>query len=88
MEDDNQERTLTQAERVISKFGGPKALVIALENAGYSRDVATIYKWTYAQSRGGTGGLIPTQALRYVLEAARIEGVMLTPNDLFPSKVA
>lgn len=72
---------MTQAERVIEKFGGPKNLARII-----GRDVATVYKWMYPKTKGGTGGLIPTQALTEVMAAARQQGIFLTTADLFPGR--
>lgn len=78
-------RRLTQAERVINRFGGIPALVKALHNAGFTKQRAAIYKWTYAKGQsGGTGGIIPTQNIPEILKAAELEGVILTANDLDP----
>jgi hypothetical protein len=75
----------TQAQRVIAKFGGIPALVRALGAAGKARDAANVYRWTYPKTKkGGTGGLIPSSAMADVLEAARLDGVLLTPEDIDP----
>ncbi len=78
------ERSYSQAERIINKFGGVPNLVKALETAGRPRHRQNIYRWTWPRERGGTGGVIPTSALEDVAEAARIEGVLLTPDDFDP----
>ncbi|MBL4743639.1 MAG: amino-acid N-acetyltransferase [Cycloclasticus sp.] len=54
------------AHFIISQFGGVKPLASAI-----NKDPATIYRWTYPKSKGGTGGLIPTSALHKISEAAR-----------------
>jgi hypothetical protein len=77
-------RPLTQAERVIARFGGVPGLVRALRQAGFHKQRAAIYKWTYPKSRGGTGGLIPTSAMHEILVAARMEGITLTAQDWDP----
>lgn len=76
---------VTQAERIIEKFGSVDDLVRALESIGKKKDRATVYRWTYPKSvKGGTGGIIPTASLIDVISAARAEGVLLTPEDLDP----
>ncbi len=75
-----------QAERIIKKFGNARALSRALQALGdpkKSRSPAVIYRWTYPRSRGGTAGRIPSNALDDVLAAARLEGIFITPEDLF-----
>lgn len=76
--------TATQAGRVLLKFGGARRLAFVLKQLGRPRDPATIYKWTYPQEKGGTGGTIPNHALDDVIAAARLAGVFLTADDLDP----
>ena len=76
----------SQAERIIDKFGGARNLSRAtrlLGSASKYRSPAVIYRWTYSRERGGTGGRIPSSALDAVLEAARLEGILITPHDLY-----
>jgi len=80
----------SQADRIISKFGGPPRLYEALKllaetehNPDITRDVATIYRWLYPRSRGGTDGVIPTSAQRDVQRAARLQGILITAEDWF-----
>lgn len=75
---------LTQAERVIRKFGGVRPLLNALIECGRKRTRTTIYKWTYATEAGGTGGLIPPRALNDVLHAAKLVGIKFSQEDLDP----
>lgn len=78
---DSRDAPLTQAERVIARFGGPATLARIL-----GKDPATVYRWTYSRAKGGTDGLIPSSALRQVLEAARREGIFIGPDDLYPGR--
>jgi hypothetical protein len=80
----DEEIIVTQAERIIERFGGVRNLIDALENIGIKRDLTNIYRWTYSKEKGGTGGLVPTTALIDVIAAARKEGVFLTQEDLDP----
>lgn len=77
-----------QAKRVIDRFGGPRRLARILKAIGRPKDPACIYRWTYPKERGGTGGIIPTSAWNDVLFAARVEGILLTVEDLFPNAKA
>jgi len=77
-------RTLSQAERIISKFGGARDLAKALKAIGRERNFATIYKWTYPRGPNGTGGVIPTAAWPDIMAAARYCGVLITAEDLDP----
>lgn len=78
-------RTLrTQAERIISKFGGARPLTKALRRIGRKTDFSAVYRWTYSRSIGGAGGVIPSSIMRAVLEAAQNEGIHLTAEDLDP----
>lgn len=84
-EDEAPDVKQSQAARVAAKFGGIRALARALEKAGCPRDAANVYRWTYPKARkGGTGGLIPSSAMPLVLEAARLDGVLLTAEDIDP----
>ena len=68
-----------QAGRIIEKFGGHKRLALIL---GIHR--ATVYRWTWPTARGGTGGVIPTKMVAQIIRAARVEGIFLSSDDLFP----
>lgn len=72
---------LTQAERVIAKFGGVGPLAEAI-----GRNPSTVYKWTYPRTEGGTDGLIPASSLRRVLKAAREHGIFISATDLYPGR--
>ena len=70
--------TYKQAERILAKFGGVKALCDILEKPYKNR--VTVYRWTYARPYG-TGGLIPQKHREEIEQAARIHGVLLLPSD-------
>jgi hypothetical protein len=72
---------MTQAERILLKFGGARELHALLKSIGRPRNLATIYKWTYPRPKG-RGGLIPTSAWPDLHLAARMAGIILTPADL------
>jgi hypothetical protein len=78
----------SQAERVIGKFGGVAGLVKALKRLDESkhRDPSNVYRWMYPKTKGGTGGLVPTAALADVYEAARLEGILLSAEDVYPGR--
>jgi ribosome-binding protein aMBF1 (putative translation factor) len=63
---------MTQAERVISKFGTQEKLAAAL---GCRQSVIAGWK---------RRGYVPAQQQVRVLEAAREQGIDLTPADFFP----
>ena len=76
---------VTQAARIAAKFGGFKQLAIALKALGdprLARAESTCYRWNLAPDKGGTGGTIPSGAMRAVLAAAGLAGVVLTAEDL------
>lgn len=81
-------RPLSQAERVVARFGGFKVLHDALAAVGQYRSISNLYRWTYPIEIGGTGGLIPGRAMPDVLRAAKWEGILLTPEDLEPRSLA
>lgn len=84
------EKRLTQAERIIAKFGNARRLSQAMDrvakiggNPNRYRSPAVVYRWTYPKERGGTGGKIPSSAMDDVMAAARLEGIILTAEDWF-----
>jgi hypothetical protein len=74
----------TQAQRIVDKFGGPRNLSRALLHIGKKKDPSAIYKWIYEEAIDHGGGVIPGHAIHDVIQAARAEGIMLTPEDLDP----
>lgn len=75
---------LNQAERILKKFGGASRLAGLFNSLNIRRNLHSIYKWTYPRERGGTNGLIPGSAMQDILQAARLDGILLTPEDLDP----
>lgn len=86
MVDPNDPKIETQASRVFEKFGGASALFCSLrsQHSEQFKDISAIYRWRLPKSKGGTDGLIPTRAIPHVMLAARLDGIILTPDDLFP----
>ena len=81
----NFELETTQALEVLKLFGGGNinyGVKVVADIVG--RDVATIHKWKYPRSKGGTGGYVPTHALTKLKKVARLEGVLITPEHLYP----
>lgn len=77
---------MTQAQRVIAKFGNARRLSEAtrrLADESLHRSPHVVYRWTYPKERGGTDGRIPSSALDAVLAAARLEGIFITAADLY-----
>jgi hypothetical protein len=70
----------TQAGRVIKKFGNARRLAALL-----GCDPSTVYRWNHPRKEGGTDGLIPACAIPDVMRVARLEGIILTPEDMHPS---
>lgn len=52
---------MTQARKIIDALGGAQKTA---ELLGYTP--ATVYRWTYPKSRGGTDGLLPSAAVRKI----------------------
>lgn len=67
--------TYGQAARITKMFNGPTAFALAV-----GVDRVTIHRWNYAKPYG-TDGLIPAAMVARVEAAARLEGILLTPND-------
>jgi len=77
----------TQADRVFARFGGVPALKAALDRVGphASRSLSALYRWNLPKKNGGSNGVVPSAAWPDIMKAARLEGVMLTPEDCFPA---
>jgi hypothetical protein len=69
----------SQAARVVAKLGGPAKVAKML---GITR--ACVYKWLWPVDRQGTGGIIPTGQMERLCLAARLNGHLLTAEDLDP----
>ena len=70
----------TQAESIIAKFGNARRLAKLL-----GVHPSTVNRWNYARADRGTGGLIPSSALKRVLALAAARGIVITATDLYPS---
>ena len=68
-----------QAGKIIKKLGGFRRTARLL---GVAR--STVYRWTWPRSEGGTGGIIPPKMLPGLILAARRDGILLSPQDLYP----
>lgn len=69
----------TSAGRVIAKCGG--AAIVA-EMVG--RHISTIYKWTWSEAQGGTGGFVPAKLQPLLIEKAKARGIDLSHGDFAP----
>lgn len=67
-----------QATKIIARFGGEVRLAQAI---GVSR--ITVYRWNYRRPYG-TDGLIPTARIEEIKSVARLEGILLRPEDWTP----
>ncbi len=70
-------KPLSPAERVIAAFGGNTETAQAL---GCNR--STIFRWTQPETKGGTGGRVPSTRQSAILAKAREMGISLFPIDL------
>ena len=71
-----------QAMKIINRFGNARQLAKLIDT-----DPCNVYRWSYPREKGGTDGLIPTRAMGKVMAAARINGVLLTIEDLTPERI-
>ncbi len=74
----------TQSRVIFEKFGGVVPLYTLLKALGRPYNKATLYKWTYPRTKGGTGGWVPTHAWPDILAAARMDGVFITSEEMDP----
>lgn len=81
----------SQAHIIIDKFGGPMELSRILRQCSDDpKDhyaPSTIYRWMYPRDKQGTGGEIPLMALQTILRCARLAGVILKTEDIYPNIV-
>lgn len=71
------------AQNILKKCGGVK---VVSKMTGVTH--ATVHKWTYPKSRGGTDGIIPAYHQQTILDKANEMGLDLTPNDFFEVREA
>lgn len=67
------------AYTIISALGGT-VRVAALRGVGRT----AVWKWTQPREKGGTGGLIPIEHIRPLLDVLRAEGHAFTAEDFLP----
>ena len=67
------------AASIIEKCGGFAQVAKIV-----GRDETRVRRWTYSKSKGGTGGLIPSDSAHRLMNEARKRGLPLTPDDFFP----
>jgi hypothetical protein len=77
-------RIITQAERIFKKFGGASRLALLIKTAGFDINTASVYKWNYPRERGGSDGRIPTANWPMIMKAARLDGIIITSEDIDP----
>lgn len=77
-------RKLSQAERLIEKFGSQKVLCDALNEVGYKITTSAVSRWTTDSEKGGSDGLVPSRAWPSIFRAARLMGILIQPSDLDP----
>lgn len=66
------------AQTIINLCGGVSAVA---EMTG--RDASSVHRWTYPRSKGGAGGVIPSDAASKLMAKARERGLPLTPEHFF-----
>lgn len=73
---------INPAVKIIEVFGG-----VALVAEATNRGRAQIHRWTYPRERGGTGGLVPSEAQIRLLCFAAEHGIPLEPRHFFEGLV-
>lgn len=76
------------AENILKKFGSMKLLKDSLDATMGDKapNLTTLYRWIYPREKGGTDGQIPTKNIPNIMLAARFAGVMLEPEDFYPTR--
>ncbi len=67
------------AATIIEICGGVKRVAKITD-----RDETRVRRWAYPKAKGGTGGLIPTEAQQELIEYSRKTGGDLKPEHFFP----
>ena len=70
--------TMEPAHSLIEFLGGPKVVCAIV-----GRDLSRVYRWTYPETKGGTGGFIPAREQRKLLDHCREHKVDLRAEDFF-----
>lgn len=73
--------TYNQAAKIVARFGGEAKLARLI---GVSR--ISVYRWQYRRPYG-SDGLIPTAQIEKIRAIARLEGVLLRPEDWVPETI-
>jgi hypothetical protein len=82
----NRSKYLDPAYSVIMRFGGPDGRLskaISAVAAITDRSPSRVYLWMRPEGKGGTGGFIPGEPQRQLLEYARKTETPLSPSDFF-----
>jgi len=74
-------KRLEPAQTIISRFGGPAA-VAKLVSVHRTR----VSNWKRPREKGGTGGLIPQQYHRTLLDHAELNAIQLSAEDFLPPR--
>jgi hypothetical protein len=71
---------MTQAARIITKFGGEAKIAALLDIT-----VPRVQRWSFPASRGGNDGRVPPKHYQFLLDAAKARNIDLSPSDFFDS---
>jgi hypothetical protein len=73
--------TYNQAAKIVARFGGESKLA-ALINVNR----ISVYRWSYRRPYG-SDGLIPSAQIEKIRAVARLEGILLRPEDWVPEVI-
>ena len=73
--------TYNQAQKIVARFGGEAKLAALIKISRIS-----VYRWQYRRPYG-SDGLIPTAQIEKIRAIARLEGVLLRPEDWVPETI-
>ncbi len=74
------EHRIQRLKAIIERLGGFTAVATASE-----RTLTSVYRWTYEETRGGTGGVVPSDAIEKLLGHAAKQGIALEAGEFFSS---
>jgi hypothetical protein len=70
---------LTQAERIVRRFGGGRRVAQILDISP-----TTVSRWNMPVEKKGAGGLIPSKRLKQLRDAADLLGIEVPAEEWLP----
>ncbi len=82
MDQSKHSRWLAPAADIVMKFSTTNEAGATVIASNLSVDKSRVYRWMYAKDVRGTGGLIPAEYHRPILNAAKERNIALSADDI------